>query len=302
MNEKIVSPMISANIYFPAILTAFFLTFFLPASSQVFLSSGKREYGILFSLGMSRKEAFWKMLLENTVVAVLALAAALPAGTALSLLFLIIIQYGIGIEGLHWEINIESYTITILLYAIVILLTFIRNAGSLFHESITVLLKTPYCSEKTGLLYRTLCRLIPKYMKRHLTEWSFLQRHKKEWRYRYLFAVFIVTCSVTLASVCMSLYPAFQQDALNYSPYDMVYSEIYGMNQIPEKMVTKILEENGTIVTQVIQIPYIRNASFNFFPIDKVNHSLQCDYQIEKGQFLNLFQYDPKDGYRHDQK
>lgn len=300
MNERIVNSLISGNIYFPSILAALFLVFFLPVSCQVFLASRKREYGILFSLGMSRKEAFWNMFLENVLVAILALVAALAAGTALSVLFFAIIQYGIGIEGLHWKLSSEPYKMTIILYAVVIGLTFILNVGSLLREKIGVLIKAQYRSEKKGLLYRLLYRFHPVYMKKHIVEWSFLRRHNKEWGFRYLFATLISACSVMLVSVCVTMYPAFLKDAESYAPYDMVYSEIYGMNAVPEETVAEILNENGVTVKQSIQIPYIRSTNFNFLPVEEVNRYFQCDYQIEEGQFLNLFQYDLQDGYEHD--
>lgn len=300
MDDRIVNSLISSNIYLPSILAALFLVFFLPVSCQVFLASRKREYGILFSLGMSRKEAFWHILLENAMIAVLALVAALAAGTVLSLLFFVVIQYGIGIEGIHWKLSPEPYKMTILLYAVVIAFTFALNAGSLLREKIGTLMKAQYRLEKKGLFYRILYRFHPGYIRRHMAECSFLRRHSKEWGFRYVFAVLIVACSVMLMSVCVTMYPAFLQDAESYSPYDMVYSEIYGMNQAPEEMVTKILEENGTIVKQTIQVLYIRNANFNFLPVAEVNQYFQCDYQIEEGQFLNIFQCDLQDGYEHD--
>lgn len=300
MNERIVNSLISSNIYFPSILAALFLVFFLPVSCQVFLASRKREYGILFSLGMSRKEAFWNIFLENMIVAGSALAAALVAGTVLSLLFFTVIQYGIGIEGIRWRLRMEPYKMTVILYAVVLALTLGLNIGNLLREKIGVLMKAQYRSEKKGLFYRILYKCNPRYMRKYMVEWSFLRRHNKEWGFRYAFAILIVACAVMLASVCVTMYPAFLKDARSYSPYDMVYSEIYGMNQVSEETVTEILEENGTIVKQSIQLPYIRSANFNFFPVEEVNRCFQCGYQIEDGTFLNLFQYDLQDGYEHD--
>lgn len=83
LNEEIVNSSISGNIYFPSMLSALFVVLFLPVSCRAFLASRKQEYGILFSLGMSRKEAFWHMLFENVTIAVLALAAALAVGSVL---------------------------------------------------------------------------------------------------------------------------------------------------------------------------------------------------------------------------
>ena len=87
MNASIVNSSISNNIYLPFFLSAVFLVFFLPVSCQAFLASRKQEYGVMFSLGMSRKEAFRNLLFENVIISVLALAIALAAGTVLSFLF-----------------------------------------------------------------------------------------------------------------------------------------------------------------------------------------------------------------------
>ena len=65
-----------------------------------------------------------------------------------------------------------------------------------------------------------------------------------------------------LTGVCVTLYPAFLQDAKSYSPYDMVYSKIYGMNQVSVQDVPSYIGENGVTVEQVIQIPYIRDDVF----------------------------------------
>ena len=72
MNASIVNSSISNNIYLPFFLSAVFLVFFLPVSCQAFLASRKQEYGVMFSLGMSRKEAFRNLLFENVIISVLA--------------------------------------------------------------------------------------------------------------------------------------------------------------------------------------------------------------------------------------
>lgn len=300
MNGEIVNSSISNNIYFPSLLSALFLILFLPVSCQAFLASRKREYGVLFSIGLSQKEAFWNMLFENMSVALLALAAALAVGTILSFLFFAVIVYGIGIDGVQWQLRLEPYKITALLYAAVMIITFALNAARLLHEKIGVLLKAQHRSEKEGIFSCVLRRILPGYMKNHMLEWSFVRRHKKEWRLRYALASLIIACTAMLAGVCVTLYPAFLHDAQIYSPYDMVYSEIYGMNQVPLQDVISILGENNITVEQVIQIPYIRTVNFNYFSVTEVNQNFACDYQIEEGQFLNLFQFDLEDGYEHD--
>lgn len=299
MNAEIVNPLISSSIYFPSVSAAVFLVLFLPASFRAFLASRKPEYGIMFSLGMSRKEAAWNMLFEHAVIAASALAAALAAGTVMSGLFFTVIRYAVGIRGLQWEFSLKPYKITVLLYAAVTLAAFVLNAAEFLRETIVSLQKSAYRAERSGVLYRTLRRVCPGYMNRHMAEWSFLRRHAKAWTLRYLAASFMTGSAILLAGVCLNMYPALLRDAKTYSPYDMVYSEIDGRNQVPEEKVAEILSKKGITVKQTVQMPYIRTASFNYLPQEEVNSRFECDYQIEEGTFLNVFQYDLQDGYEH---
>ena len=299
MNGSIVNSSISNNIYLPFFLSAVFLIFFLPVSCQAFLASRKQEYGVMFSLGMSRKEAFENLLFENVLISVLALAIALVAGTVLSFLFFAVIIYAIDVHGVQWQFCPEAYKLTTVLYTVVVAVSFILNAGRLMLDKIGTLMKAQYRAEKIGKIGTILCRLVPNYMTFHLVGLSFVRRHKKEWGLRYLLAALMIAVSVTLAGICLTLYPAFLQDAKSYSPYDMVYSEIYGMNQVPLQDVIHILEKNGVAVEQIIRLPYIRDDVFNYFPVTEINRDFGCDYQIQEGQFLNLFQYDLEDGYEH---
>ena len=299
MNGSIVNSSISNNIYLPFFLSAVFLIFFLPVSCQAFLASRKQEYGVMFSLGMSRKEAFENLLFENVLISVLALAIALVAGTVLSFLFFAVIIYAIDVHGVQWQFCPEAYKLTAVLYTVVVAVAFILNAGRLMLDKIGTLMKAQYRAEKIGKIGTILCRLAPNYMTFHLVGLSFVRRHKKEWGLRYLLASLMIAVSVALAGICLTLYPAFLQDAKSYSPYDMVYSEIYGMNQVPLQDVIHILEKNGVAVEQIIRLPYIRDDVFNYFPVTEINRDFGCDYQIQEGQFLNLFQYDLEDGYEH---
>ena len=299
MNGSIVNSSISNNIYLPFFLSAVFLIFFLPVSCQAFLASRKQEYGVMFSLGMSRKEAFENLLFENVLISVLALAIALVAGTVLSFLFFAVIIYVIDVHGVQWQFCPEAYKLTTVLYTVVVAVAFILNAGRLMLDKIGTLMKAQYRAEKIGKIGTILCRLAPNYMTFHLVGLSFVRRHKKEWGLRYLLASLMIAVSVTLAGICLTLYPAFLQDAKSYSPYDMVYSEIYGMNQVPLQDVIHILEKNGVAVEQIIRLPYIRDDVFNYFPVTEINRDFGCDYQIQEGEFLNLFQYNLEDGYEH---
>lgn len=300
MDGTNVNSLISSNIYFPSMLAALFLVLFLPVSCQAFFAARKQEYGILFSLGMSPKEAFRNMMLENMVIAGMALAAALAAGTVLSGFFFAVINYGIGIKGVQWQFCPASYKITVLLYLVVMAAAFLWNAVGTLREKIGTLLKAQYRCGKKSLTERILDRCRPGYVEKHLAEWSFVRRHNNAWRIRYGFGTIIIACAVMLVSICVTMYPAFLRDAENESPYDMAYAEIYGMNGAPLQEVRDILAEHGVSVEHMVQMPYLRDAGFNYLPVAKVNQYFGCEYQVEEGQFLNLFQYDLQNGYEYD--
>ncbi len=194
MDGEIVDPSISSNIYFPSLLAALFLILFLPVSFQAFLGARRREYGVLFALGMSRREAFWHLLWETASVALLALLAALTAGTMLSLGFFAVILYGIGIRGVQWRLSPEPYKITAVLYALVLAVTFAWSGGRLLRSKIGVLLRAQRRPERGGLLFLLLGKLAPGYLRRHTPEWSFLRRHGREWRLRCVLGAIIIAC------------------------------------------------------------------------------------------------------------
>ena len=146
MNASIVNSSISNNIYLPFFLSAVFLVFFLPVSCQAFLASRKQEYGVMFSLGMRRRN----LLFENVIISVLALAIALAAGTVLSFLFFSVIIYAIDVHGVQWQFCPEAYKLTAVLYTVVVAVAFILNAGRLMLDKIGTLLKAQYRAEKTG--------------------------------------------------------------------------------------------------------------------------------------------------------
>ena len=76
MNGDLVDSMISSNIIFPSVVAAVFLVLYLPFSYAAFLNARKQEYGILLSLGMSRREVVRNILIEGVVISAAALSAA----------------------------------------------------------------------------------------------------------------------------------------------------------------------------------------------------------------------------------
>lgn len=299
-NYFVVDSMISSNIILPSILSALFLVLFLPFSYAVFLSARKREYGVLFCLGMRRKEAVRNLMLDGLIVSGFALIAALAIGTVLSALFYGFIRYGLGIEGLKWRFDIAPYQITVLLYGVTTLATILLQGTCMYFPQIAQLLKTPFQAEKKGKILCYLERVSAWFGKSKKIEFSFLVRHKRNWSIRYVMSIFMLTAVIVLVGLCAGINQSFYCDAERYAPYDVLYTDVFDVNYIKEQEVRELANSNHVKITEYSQLGFARDQTFNYFPVSLINEKFGCEYHVNQGQFLNLFPYDLLDGYSHD--
>ena len=107
----------------------------------------------------------------------------------------------------------------------------------------------------------------------------------------FVFAIFFM-------GLCTVTYPSMLESAVKYTPYHMVYAEIYGMNKISDSDLNKIFESGDTTVTEKKSVEILR-GTFNILSASKVNRVFNTDYHVAKGKFLMLYQYDLHDGYEH---
>jgi len=352
MNVRIVDSMISGNIVAPSLFVGIFLVLFIPYSNSAFQRSRKYEYGVLMTLGMSEREVLTNMLLENCVVAGISLISGFILGTAISFAFYFIIQKFIGVSGLSWYFNVDSYKWTAFLYGITILFTLVISILGFMKRQITDLIKDKFRSEKKGkslqglfivglifvavsilimiLDYRQntadmwlvslslmflglymiitqvewvgtfFSELFPSYLKHHILELSFARQHHKSGRRIGIVAAWLIGFSIFFMGFCLVMIPDLLHNAATYSPYDMVYSRVFGMNKVEDKQIERLLNQNGVKVKAIHQVEYLRSRAFNILPLSQVNKEFKCNYQISKGKFLTVFQNDMSDGYRYD--
>lgn len=107
------------------------------------------------------------------------------------------------------------------------------------------------------------------------------------------FAIFFIALSIIT-------HTNFIKSAITYTPYQMEFVQIYGMNQVSDKALEEILNSGNTKVTEKKSIEFLRNGVFNIFSESQVNPILKRNYNIKKGTFVTIFQYDLEDGYKHD--
>ena len=144
-----------------------------------------------------------------------------------------------------------------------------------------------------------LVRMIPNYIKRHMIELSFVRHHHKSRSRISIIAAWMIGFSIFFGEFSIVSYHSLMNNSASYSPYDLVYSKIFGKNQVEDSEIESLLNQSGVKVKTVKEVEYLRDKAFNLLPVSEVNKEFNCHYQISKGQFLMLFQYDLNDGYEH---
>ena len=136
MNNSIVDPMISSNIYAPTFLVLMFTGIFIPYSQSVFLKARQKDYGILLTIGMTENEVRNSVLIENMIMCIVSLMVGLVLGTFLSLFFLYFTCNVIGIDNINITISILSYKITTIYVLGIFVVSLIVNVFSMLKSTI----------------------------------------------------------------------------------------------------------------------------------------------------------------------
>ena len=299
MNETIVDPMISSNIIFSGVLVLSFFVVMIFVSERVFWKERQREYAVMTVLGMSKKEAVISIVRENVFAVACLIPAALIMGTVLSFCFYAVIRYVIGLEGIRWLDNGKGYAVTITLYVLLSLTAVIINAVIYIKEKLILQLKEVE-NERDGLLARVIRVRAPRLWNHLLPQIAFVKLHRRLWNVRYVIECVLISGMMFLIGICVSMYPSFLDNADVYSPYDMLYTEINGVNRAEHEEIVRILNENNVEITEYRQFEFARNTVFNFVAVSDVNAIFGCDYEVHDGECINLFQFDERDGYEHD--
>ncbi|MEA4889191.1 MAG: ABC transporter permease [Clostridiaceae bacterium] len=301
MDPRLVNPLISSNIIAPMVFTAIFMFVFIPYSFGAFFEKRKSEYGILMTLGMTEKEVLANMLFENLTVSLLSLMAGMAAGTFLSLLFLGIIRNVIGIGAFSWNLSLEPYALTVKLYLAVVAFTLLIQTLCFVKTQITDLLKAKSRGEKE-VKHSAFC----------LAGWpasrpkvvdvgkAFVIRHFRSYRTVTFIAVNLFGIGIFLAGLSLVTYPNLLNNAESYSPYDLVYVQAGGKNEMTLEKAAELLSKYGVTVTASAKVPFLRNGAFNLFPVSGINCRTGSDYTVDPGTYLAIYQYDLNDGYEYE--
>lgn len=143
-------------------------------------------------------------------------------------------------------------------------------------------------------------KIISHYRERHIIEMAFIRQHNKSHSIITMAAALLIGFCIFFAGFCTDSYFSLMHNAITYSPYDMVYCQLFSMNKVKDSEVKSLLNENGISVNAVKQLDYLRGRAFNLLPVSEVNKNLNRHYQIPVHKFLTVFQFAQDDGYEHE--
>lgn len=105
------------------IIIYLFLFLFVFYSASVFLKSRNKEFGILYTIGISKRQVKKMIFIENLVMNILASVLGILVGLVFAKIVLIVISSLIGIKPLEFYIPIKSIGIIILYFTLISILT-----------------------------------------------------------------------------------------------------------------------------------------------------------------------------------
>lgn len=100
-----------------------FLSLFVFYSASVFLKGRNKEFGVLYTIGISKRQVKKMIFVENLIINILASVFGIVVGLIFAKVVLIIISSLIGIEPLKFYISTKSMVVIILYFTLLSMLT-----------------------------------------------------------------------------------------------------------------------------------------------------------------------------------
>jgi putative ABC transport system permease protein len=145
------------------IIIYLFLFLFVFYSASVFLKSRNKEFGILWTIGISKRQVKKMIFIENLVMNVFASVLGILVGMVFAKIVLIVISSFIGIEPLKFYIPIKSIGVITLYFILISILTSYFIYFVVREDKVIKLLKgtqTPKLEPKSSPILAMLCVIL----------------------------------------------------------------------------------------------------------------------------------------------
>lgn len=152
-NKQIEAEKLGHTLSIPAAALLLFTVFFIGYAHQIFMKKRRSEFGLFMTLGMTKRDITKLVLLENSMIAVIALIIGILAGTIFSRFFFWLLVKSLGIEEIVFEITIKMVVYSIIAFLLVFMLAVGQSLYVTMTKNIIQHLKNEKISENVSNKY-----------------------------------------------------------------------------------------------------------------------------------------------------
>lgn len=141
------------------IIAYLFLFFFVFYSVSVFLKSRYKEFGVLYIIGISKKQLYKMIFIENIIINAVATLAGIIIGLVFSKIYLVIIERLLRLNSLSFYFPVKAIVITFASFVILGVLVSFFTSFIIKEKEVLKLLKgtkTPKTEPKTSIFLAVL--------------------------------------------------------------------------------------------------------------------------------------------------
>lgn len=127
-----------------------FTVFFISYAHQIFMKKRRSEFGLLMTLGMTKRDISKLVLIENSIIAVIAIIIGIGAGTFFSRFFFWLLLKGTGIQEVAFHLNADMFIYSIGAFMLVFIVSIAQSLYLTMNRDIMENLKTEKMTENTA--------------------------------------------------------------------------------------------------------------------------------------------------------
>ena len=154
LNEYIVSvKQIEGLVYvlsIPGAALIMFTIFFISYAHQIFMKKRRSEFGLFMTLGMTNRDIAKLLLLENSVIGLVALIVGLGSGVIISRLIFWLLLKSVDITDFAFQLNVNMFTYTVGAFFIVFIISIGQSLYMTMSRNIIDNVKTEKITENTA--------------------------------------------------------------------------------------------------------------------------------------------------------
>ncbi len=132
----------------PAAAMVLFMLLFIHNAHQMFIKKRKSEFGTFLAIGMTPSNILRLLLLENFVVAIVAIIVGLMTGALFAKLFVMLFAYFSPLNSSIFHLSFKMFSFTVLVYLLLFCITISITAYKIYRQTLLVTMQSKRVNEQ----------------------------------------------------------------------------------------------------------------------------------------------------------